>query len=89
MVRTGNAVRQLEIQKGVFRDFGGDFGRTALARLADRSSLQTEEWQSRSAQHQRSAPTHPDVRHSNVSAQTTMVPSYMLNEAEYIRTFGY
>jgi hypothetical protein len=73
----------------VFRAFDVDFRMAALTLLAHRLIPSSGAWQSKSIPSLRSASARRDFRQHNVVRRSKSVPKYMLNEAEYIRTFGY
>jgi hypothetical protein len=87
-METNNARGLGREHKGVFRAFDDDFRQGASALFAHKP-MASELSKQKSAQNPRSIavprePCRPDPPH-----QTGRIPSYLLKEAEYIRTFGY
>jgi hypothetical protein len=73
-------------RQSIFRAFDADFHNGALAMVAKGSAPLSHP---RSEPTLRSSPVTRKVRAPHVSGRTSTVPSYLWNEADYIRMFGY
>jgi hypothetical protein len=76
MARTNSAFRSPDSRQSAFKATDAGLGKGALTPVADRSVPSRDKPQSETAEDPR-------------SAHSTGLPSYMLSEIEYIRTFGY